>query len=169
MPRFQVSELTQRIVNCLRLHDKNTLLTYVELSSMIGVDITPSNGKLSHARTILQRDHAQVWICIRPRAGIKRLNDAEIAERLPGWFLNGARRKLHRGGKQADVVELGQLNIDQQSRFAVDSIQRQLASEALSRSTRRRMERAARGTSNDLPSFTAVEWAISLSPRRANR
>jgi hypothetical protein len=93
------------------------------------------------------------------------LNDAEIAERLPNWWLNGARNKLKRGGKQADVVEMRELDIDEQARFAVDCIQKELSLEALSKATRKKMEKVARGTSNDLPSFTAVEWAISLTAK----
>jgi hypothetical protein len=93
--------------------------------------------------------------------------DAEIAARQHTWYLPGARKKLAAGARQADVVELSQLSVDQQARFATDSIIRELASEALNRRTQRRVEKAARGTSNDLPAFSAVEWMISLSPKRS--
>jgi hypothetical protein len=73
---------------------------------------------------------------------------------------------LKRGGHQSEIVELDALDINEQARFSVDCIQRELAFESLSKATRRKMERTARGTSNDLPAFTAIEWAISLSPRR---
>jgi hypothetical protein len=78
----------------------------------------------------------------------------------------GDRRKLRRGGDQAEVVQVEHLDIDQQSRFAIDCVQRELAFESLSKPTRKRMEKVARGTSNDLPSFNILEWAISLMPRQ---
>jgi hypothetical protein len=162
---FVLSEETARLVAYLRAQEKGALVTYNELSEAISSKIYSGHHKLNYARLILQRDHNAVWICVRPRVGIKRLNDVEIAERLPTWWLNGARSKLSRGGTQADVVDVHALDIDQQARFGVDSIQRELAFEALSKATRKKMERVARGTSNDLPAFTAVEWAISLSPR----
>jgi hypothetical protein len=162
---FELSDETKQLVNYLRAVEKGMTVSYAELSRLTGVKVHSSMSKLIYARFILQRDHNAVWVCIKPRVGLKRLTDIEIAERLPTWWLNGARAKLSRGGKQADIVELQQLDIDQQTRFSVDCIQRELAIDALSRATRRKMEKVARGTSNDLPSFTAVEWAISLSPK----
>jgi hypothetical protein len=103
---------------------------------------------------------------VRPKVGVKRLTDAEIQERLPRWWLNGARNKLKKGGDEADVVETNALSIDQQAKFSVDCIQRTLAFDALSRTTRNRLERVARGSSNDLPAFNALEWALALNPRR---
>lgn len=163
--QFKLSDETARLVQYLRSLDKGTLVQYLELTRLIGMKIDARNARLIYARKILQRDYNAVWICVRPAVGVRRLTDAEIAERLPEWWLNGARNKLKRGGDQADVVELRELDVDQQARFAVDSIQRELAFDALSKATRKKMERVARGTSNDLPSFTAVEWAISLSPK----
>lgn len=163
---FELSEETARIVSYLRVQGKDTMIGYGELSEQCGVLLRSNHPKLIYARLMLERDHNQVWVCVRPGIGVRRLNDVEIAERLPGFWLNGARSKLTRGGKQADVVEMTALDIDQQTRFSVDCIQRELATESLSKATRRRMERVARGTSNDLPAFTAVEWAISLSPKR---
>lgn len=162
---FKRSEETEQIVNYLRLNDKGAIVAYADLTKLIGRKVMANTAKLISARTILQRDHNQVWICIKPGVGLKRLTDLEIAERLPTFWLNGARSKLNRGGNQAEVVELRQLDVDQQTRFGVDCIQRELAFDALSRATRRKMEKVARGTSNDLPAFTAVEWAISLSPK----
>jgi len=162
---FERSEETEAMVNYLRLLEKNEIVSYSKLSQVAGIKIAPNTPKLIYARFVLERDHNAVWICVRPRVGIRRLNDMEIAERLPRFWLNGARNKLNRGGHQADVVELRELDIDQQARFAVDSIQRELAFDALSKATRKKMEKVARGTSNDLPSFTAIEWAISLSPK----
>jgi hypothetical protein len=162
---FVLSDQTSRLVSYLKVLDKGTLVPYSDLSALIASQVSAHFHKLIYAQKILQRDHNAVWVAVRPGVGIRRLNDAEIAERLPGFWLNGARSKLSRGGKQADVVDLYKLDIDQQARFSVDSIQRELALDALSKATRRKMERVARGTSNDLPSFTAVEWAISLSPK----
>jgi hypothetical protein len=161
---FELSNESESMIRYLRAIDKGNTITYGELSKLVGKQINAA--KTSYVRFVLQRDANQVWTCVRPNIGLKRLNDAEIAERLPNWWLNGARNKLSRGGDQADVVELRELDIDQQARFSVDCIQRELAIEALSKATRRKMEKTARGTSNDLPSFTAVEWAISLSPKK---
>jgi hypothetical protein len=162
---FKLSDETAHLIRYLKTLEKGTMATYNELSNMVGIKLHSGHHKLTYARFVLTRDHNAVWICIKPRIGIKRLNDLEIAERLPAWWLNGARNKLTRSGNEVDIVDYKALDIDQQARFGVDCIQRELAFEALSKATRRKMERAARGTSNDLPSFTAIEWAISLSPK----
>ena len=164
--RFERSDTTARIVNYLASHEKGSEISYRELSKVAQISITPRSAKLISARFILERDHNAIWICVRPKVGLRRLNDQEIADRLPKWWLFGARNKLRRGGDQADVVEIGALDINQQARFSIDCIQRELAFESLSKATRRRMERIARGTSNDLPQFSVLEWAISLMPRK---
>jgi hypothetical protein len=164
--KFELSEETAAIVRFLKEFPKGTLVKYIDISKAIGHPIKSNSGKLIYARLLLLKNDNQVWVCEKPRVGLKRLTDLEIAERLPNWWLSGARNKLKRGSNQADAVETGELDIDQQARFAVDAIQGELAKEALSKATRRKMEKVARGTSNDLPSFTAVEWAISLSPKK---
>jgi hypothetical protein len=162
---FERSDETTAIINYLRLFDKGTVVPYPDLSRLIDKKVVARFPKLTVARNILQRDFNQVWTCVRPGVGVQRLTDMEIAERLPRFWLTGARNKLTRGGNQAEVVEIGELDLDQQARFSVDSIQRELAFDALSKAMRRKMERVARGTSNDLPAFTAIEWAINLSPK----
>jgi hypothetical protein len=161
--RFELSERTTKLVSLLRFIEKGSETTYAELSKQVGETITAKNSV--YARHILQRDHAAVFVCL-PTIGLRRLTDLQIAERLPGFWLNGARSKLTRGGAQADVVDMHHLDTDQQVSFSVSSIQRELAMEALSKASRRKMEKVARGTSNDMPAFTAVEWAISLSPKK---
>jgi len=59
---------------------------------------------------------------------------------------------------------LKQLPINEQARFGVHCLQQQLASQALSRQTHTRLAKASRGTSNDLPRFNVLEWALPLSP-----
>jgi hypothetical protein len=166
MKRFERTEVTDKLVKYLQPHDKGSRLIYKELSELVGQTINSHSTHLTSARKILERDHNAVWVCVTPKVGIRRLNDAEIAERLRIWWMRGARKKLSRGGDQVDVVEMNKLDIEQQSRFSVDCIQRELAFESLSKATRQRMEKVARGTSNDLPSFNILEWAISLTPRK---
>ena len=160
MPAFEMKERTRKLVAYLRDVEKGTDITYRELTRHIGepVDAKLCNG----ARVILLRDFAAVFACI-PRIGLRRLTDLETAELLPSFYLKGARNKLKRGGARAEVVDIRHLDVDQQVRFSVNCIQRELAMESLSKTTRKKMEKVARGTSNDLPAFTAVEWAISLS------
>lgn len=167
MTAFQRSETTEQIVKYLREHPKDSRVPYAELTELVGTTITSRTTHLISARRILERDHAQVWTCIQPCIGVARLNDAEIADRHRNWFLSGAKNRLSAGARQADVVELEQLDLTQQARFATDSIIREIASESLARATRRKIERVSRGSGNDLPSFNAVEWMISLSPRRS--
>jgi hypothetical protein len=166
---FELSDETAQIVRYLKALDKGTIVTYADLSGRVGIKLHSGHHKLTYARLILRRDHNAVWVCVRPRVGIKRLNDIEIAERLPAWWLNGARNKLNRGGNEAEIVDYKALDIDQQARFGVDCIQRELAFDTLSKATRRKMERIARGTSNDLPSFNVIEWAINLSPKTGKK
>ena len=49
--------------------------------------------------------------------------------------------KLSEGAKQADVVDLDQLTLTEQARFATDAIIRELARDALSKVTERRIEK----------------------------
>jgi|SRR6516162_1253495 hypothetical protein len=160
MPAFEMKERTRKLVAYLRDVEKGTDITYRELTRHIGepVDAKLCNG----ARVILLRDFAAVFAAI-PKIGLRRLTDLETAELLPSFYLKGARNKLKRGGARAEVVDIRHLDVDQQVRFSVNCIQRELAMESLSKTTRKKMEKVARGTSNDLPAFTAVEWAISLS------
>ena len=164
---FERSQETKRIVSYLRLHDKGARVSYKELSKNVGVELEARSAKLISARSILQREHNAVWICVVPKVGVRRLNDVEIAERLRPWWMRGAQNKLRRAGKEIEVVDTRELDINQVARFGVDCVQRELAFNSLSRATRNRMEKVARGSANDLPAFNIIEWAISLSkPRR---
>jgi hypothetical protein len=167
MPRFERSELTKSLVRYLAPHDKGAQVPYRELSQAVGATIDSRNNCLISARRILEREANQIWCCVPPNVGVWRLNDPEIAQRQREWYLYRARNQLNAGASQADVVDLDLLNVDEQSRFAVSSIIREVAREALSKAVHRRVEKVARGTSNDLPVFNAVEWAIALSPRRS--
>jgi hypothetical protein len=167
MTGFQRSELTAGLIRYLGQFDKGERITYADLSRGVGAEITSRSVYLVSARRILERDHNAVWCCLAPKVGVWRLTDPEIAARQRTWYLLGARNKLRNGAKQADVVEIELLDIDQQGRFATDSILRELARDALSKTTQRRIEKVARGTSNDLPAFNAIEWMITLSPRRS--
>jgi hypothetical protein len=165
MPPFKRSETTDQLVRYLASQDKGSEINYRELSQIVKMTVRSRTTQLTSARKILERDHNQIWVCIAPNVAVRRLTDPEIADRLPRWWLNGARRKLKRGGDQSEAVDLQQLDVNQQARFGIDNIQRELAFESLSKATRKRMEHIARGSSNDLPKFNILEWAISLMPR----
>lgn len=167
MKPFQRSELTDRLVRYLVQFDKGTRLSYEELSQAVDAVIASTTPSLRRTLLILERDHNAVWVCVRPKIGVTRLTDPQIAMRQSNWYLLGARNKLSNGAKQADVVDIDALDIGQQAKFATDSIIRELARDAISRATQRRIEKVSRGSSNDLPSFNAVEWMITLSPRRS--
>ena len=164
---FQRSEITAALVRYLASHPKGARLTYAELTDHVGIPVSSRSHHLISARKILERDSSQVWICIPPKLGLARLADPEIAERQRTWFLAGARNKLTASAKQADTVEIERLDMTQQARFATSSIVREIARNALDRATQRKVDKIARGSSNDLPTFSAVEWMISLSPRRS--
>jgi hypothetical protein len=166
MALFERSAVTDRLVQCLRAYNKGDRLTYKEISTSVETKIGPNDHYLRYARFILKRDHAQVWVAVKPGVGIERLTDQQIADRLPSWWLNGARRRLDRGGDESSLGRDDKLTIDGQARFSVNSIQQQLALQSLSKPTWRHLEKVARGTSNDLPSFNILEWAFSLTPRR---
>jgi hypothetical protein len=167
MKRYERSEATNALVRYLAALEKGARVGYQELTQAAGITVTAHTTYLVSARRILERDHAQVWVCIAPKICLYRLNDAELVDRQRRWFLAGARNKLAAGARQADVIDMGHLDMSQQARLATGSIVREMAREALARSTIRRVERVARGNSNDLPAFNAVEWMISLSPKRA--
>jgi len=164
--KFELSQRTTSLINCLKVLEKGAELTYPELSRQVGFAVTSTLSNLTYARKALVRDHNSVWVPIRPRIGIRRLSDVEIAERHPGWWLRGSKNKLKNGTKEADVVDMALLSIDEQCKFSVSVIQNNMAQETLNKKTTNRLEKVARGSSNDLPAFTAVEWAISLSPKK---
>lgn len=166
MELFKRSKETEQLIAYLRPHDKGSRVSYVELSKLIGIKIDAKFSKLTTARRILRDHHNAVWTCVKPGIGLQRLTDAQIAERLPLWWLKGATGKLRNGNKDSDVVDHKNLDIDQQATFGVDVIRCELAQHSLSKAMRRKMEHVARGTSNDLPSFNVIEWAISLSPKK---
>jgi hypothetical protein len=166
LPTFRRSELTDSIVRYLREQPKETRVSYDELSRMTNATIDSRSAALIYARKILVRDHNQVWTCVRPGIGIVRANDMQIANRLRDWWLVGARRKVVRGGRESEVVDRNLLDIAGQGRFASDCVWQELVAQSLSKPTRDRLEKVARGTGNDLPAFNAVEWAITLSPKR---
>jgi hypothetical protein len=164
--RFTRSELTKAIVAYLAQHEKGARIGYDELSRIVGEKITVGHSKLNYARKLLIKEHNQVWDAI-PKTGLVRLDDVGIAKKLARWHLPTARNKLKRGGTQSRFVDTKQLSIDEQSHFAVDCLQQELASQSLSRATRNKLAKVARGTSNDLPSFNALEWMIPLTrPRK---
>jgi len=169
MKPFERSEITSALVRYLSQHPKGTRLEYATLTNTTGTEINARSGPLTYARRILERDNAQVWACVAPGLGVYRLTDPEIVERQRKWYLAGARNKLRASARQATVVELDHLNVAQQARFATDGIIREIARDALARATQRRIEKVARGSGNDLPSFNAIEWMISLSPPRPAR
>jgi len=164
--RFTRSELTKQLVRYLAQHDKGTVIDYAELSQIAGEKVTVNHSKLVYARKLLIKEHNQVWAAI-PKLGLRRLDDVGIAKKLGEWHLPTARNKLKRGGKEARFVDTKQLSADEQTHFAVDCLQQELASQSLSRTTRNKLAKVARGTSNDLPSFNALEWMIPLTrPRK---
>jgi len=164
MQPFELSELTSFLVRHLRAFDKGTTVTYADLSRASGARIDAKSPRLRYARKMLERDHHQVWVSVRPSVGLRRLADAEIADYLRKWWLGGARRKLSRGSDQTESVDYKNLDINEQTRYAVDCLQCQAAAHALSRPAWKRLETVARGRSNDLPAFNILEWAISLTP-----
>jgi hypothetical protein len=166
MPKvFKRSPLTERLVKYLSSFEKGTQISYDELTRVTGQTINSRTANLAYARRLLENEHLQVWVAVR-NEGIKRCTDKEIAERLPNWHLRTAGRKLKRGGNQSRVVDLKQLAIDEQNLFGVHCLQQQLASQALSKQTHNRLAKASRGTSNDLPQYNILEWALPLTPRK---
>ncbi len=163
---FQLSEITSKLVNYLKVLDKGQLIPYRELTKAVGEPMAATNPHLGYARKILLRDHNQIWQAIRPKIGIQRLTDAEMAASLPEVRLSRARNQLKRGGNEAEAVDTGELDKEQATRFGVDSVQRQLAFESLSKASRRKLEKVARGSSNDLPSFNIIEWAFPLMTKK---
>jgi glutamyl-tRNA reductase len=164
MPLFRRSELTDAIVRYLCGFDEGGIVNYNELSRIVGVKITSASSHLASAKRILRDEFSQIWRAV-PNIGVRRLNHTQSAEALRKERLARARRQIAVGGKEANTVETSQLDIDTQARFRADCIVREYAAQLLSSTMRKRLDRVSRGTSNDLPSFNATEWAISLSPR----
>jgi hypothetical protein len=63
-------------------------------------------------------------------------------------------------------VDIQRLSSDEQNRLAIGGIQAELALQSLSKATAQRLTKVAKGSSNDLPAFNMLEWAITLMPKR---
>jgi hypothetical protein len=166
MPAFERSKTTDALVRYLAEHAKGTTITYAELGRVAEREIDGASHLLRSARMILQREHSQVWTISAPGVGVRRLTDVEIAQRFPRYWLRGARRKIVRGSSQSGVVDMRELNAEEQTRLAANRIQGELALQALARSTASRLVTVAKGSSNDLPAFNILEWAINLMPAK---
>ena len=169
MANFKRSETTARLVDYLKALTKGQHATFQELTKLVGEAMSINNAKLRSAARILLSEHAQVWVPYKPNdgkaVGLYRLNDQEIVRHHSNWYLGGAKRRLHRANETSGVVDLKQLSMAEQAQFSISCIQQELASQSLSKATRNRLEKVSMGNSNDMPSFNAVEWAISLMPK----
>jgi hypothetical protein len=166
MPRFVRSALSLRLIRYLQMFEKETMITYEELTTHMESPITSDIYAVQSARNGLLRDYNQVWLPVRPKIGLRRANDREIAERVRDFWLPTSRRKLVRGRRQSVAVDRNHLTGDQKTLLAANVIQAELAMQSLSRATEQRLVKVASGSSNDLPAFNAHEWAITLMPRR---
>lgn len=165
---FKRSEQTDSIVRYLASHEKGARVSYAELSKFTGQPVSASDSHLTYARHILVREHAQAWVAVRGE-GIKRLNDREMAERQPSWFMRTARNKLRRGKHESEVVDIKQLDINEQSKFGTNCLQQHLALQSLSKATHTKLEKISRGSSNDLPAFNILEWNLPLMSLKSKR
>jgi hypothetical protein len=101
---FVISERTRIAILILSEADVGDTITYKELSRQLGVDVREKGrGYITRARAKLMREARIVFDPI-PTVGLKRLSDAEIAdksERHPRQI----RRRAQRGRQFADCVQ----------------------------------------------------------------
>ena len=144
------------------IHREGRGVTYSEISRLSGTGemISPTLNMPPHP----ERDHNAVWVPVRPKIGLRRLKDNEIAKRLPEWFLPAPANKLRRGGDQANVVELKELDLKEQASFSVDCIQRSLPCSLYQRPHVQSWKRL-RAKLEQSASFMPLK-AINLTPQR---
>ena len=167
MARFERSELTKSLVRYLAEDEKGARVPHVELSQAVGAAINSRHACLIRPAASSNGTQIRSGVAFRRcrRLAAERPGDRAASTRLVFVPCPQSTERGRVAGRCS--VHLDHLNVDEQSRFAVSSIIREVAREALSKAVHRRVEKVARGTSNDLPSFNAVEWMISLSPRRS--
>lgn len=108
-PRFRVSTETRAIYDKIVKMSVGEIVTYLELSKLIGDDIR-ANGRapLNSARRMAQRDN-QIVLDVVPKVGIKRMSDIDVvgsANATLGVVRRAARRGINRITAVSDFERL---------------------------------------------------------------
>lgn len=90
----EISIFSQQLIGILIEVETGVVVTYPELSEVIGVDVTSTKGRgyLETARKRLCKDHNIVFDTVRS-VGIKRLSDEEIAKTTGESYIKSVRSK----------------------------------------------------------------------------
>ena len=164
MKLFELSEQTAQLVRCLQSTEGNGhgLRRAIEACWVQGYI---EQCQLIYARKILERDHlTNLGLHSAPRrdTAAQRFGNCRAPARSGGWAVRAT---------SLTVAVIGPTWLVARTRCRpANTLQRRLHS-ARTRircvvKTMRARWRRSRAASNDLPTFSAVEWAISLSPRK---
>lgn len=112
---------TSMLVNELHKYDMGTFVSYADLSTILGREVTGADSRIQSAKRALLSRYGQVWGTIRGE-GLKRLDDRGIAS-TGHSVVRSVRRKTHRANKQLSLVDLEQLDdTERREYWAVKSL-----------------------------------------------
>ena len=109
----EISTYSIDLIEYLNAKQVGELVTYEELSELIGHDVTQSKGRgyLETAKRRLLKDHAIVFGTIRTE-GIKRLSDEEIARTVGKRYIKAVRSKSRKAYDENTSVNFDSLTPD---------------------------------------------------------
>ncbi len=121
---FAICIDTQLLVDRLKEVPPGGTISYEELAEAVSYPVeqmrAPNRGYrfLLSARYIARRDNNQVF---RPviNEGLRRLTDAEIANKIPDEFRRTVRRKANRSGKEMVVANYDALTNEEKIKHSV--------------------------------------------------
>jgi hypothetical protein len=91
------------LVSRLRQAKPGDVVTYAEMSKIIGMSVQKHRGSLDTARRIVMRDDRLIFGCVKD-VGLKRL-DAEEAAASLATDVKGTRAKARKGGRKARAIK----------------------------------------------------------------
>jgi alkylated DNA nucleotide flippase Atl1 len=157
-PDFQLSADSAAIVKAIEEMPVGGVITYAQLSAVIGRDIRHFRGSLESARKSVQRDKGMVFDVIR-KEGIKRLADNEIID-LSDKAREHSRRHAKRIAKKLICVNYESLSKDKQVKHNAALSMFGTLSELSSTASMKRLEAQIQATGTQLTSAKSAIAAL---------
>ena len=157
-PDFQLSADSAAIVKAIEEIPVGGVITYSQLSTVIGRDIRMFRGSLESARKAVQRDKGMVFDVLRGE-GIKRLADGEIID-LSDKAREHSRRHARRIAKKLICVNYATLTKDKQVKHNAALSMFGALSDLSSSASMKRLEAQIEATGTQLTSAKSAIAAL---------
>lgn len=156
MPSFQLSADTRLLIQELRKCQVGATISYAQLSSAVGRDISGATGALHSARKRLLRDEQIVFDVVRGEA-LKRLSDVEIVG-TSNSFARRMRRVAQRGVETLTAIgDFSALPRETQMRHTAAVSVFGVVAEMTKEKSIHKVEKAAENVRGELPISQTLE------------